>query len=180
MYGKYVHQYAFDYLEQFWNNYNHLSKFAMIMLNEGHEGTGEVIGLVDDDVHNLLSEGYKQGKFDNTALIFLSDHGLHMGAFYMLRTYSGRIENSLPLLDIVLPSWFLQQYPEVDKNLMENQQKLVIGPDIFESLEHLIQYPQKSKPVFSGLSFLEELPDRDCNQAKISNSFCKCEINGNS
>jgi hypothetical protein len=83
MRGKYVHSYVFDYLQQFWDNYAGMPRFALAMFNEGHEGTGEVIGLVDDDLHEFLSSEYESGGFDNTAVFFLSDHGLHMGPFYM-------------------------------------------------------------------------------------------------
>lgn len=84
MHGKYVHSYVFDYMESFWKNYAGLPRFGLAMFNEGHEGTGDVIGLVDDDLHEFLSAGYKSGSFDNTAVVLLSDHGLHMGVFYML------------------------------------------------------------------------------------------------
>jgi hypothetical protein len=84
MYGKYVHSYVFDYMQQFWNNYAGIPRFGLAMFNEGHEGTGDVIGIVDDDLHEFLSEGYSSGSFDNTAVFLLADHGLHMGVFYML------------------------------------------------------------------------------------------------
>ena len=175
MHGKYVHSYAFDYLEQFWKNYDSQSKFSLVMLNEGHESTGEVIGLVDDDLYLMLNRQYKDNLLDNTAIIFLSDHGLHMGVYYMLNTYSGRLENKLPLLDIVLPTKFLKEYPEVEQNLKLNEQKLVTGPDIYETLEHLMQYPKKSIKVYNGESLLTNIPSRDCDSAKINHEFCACK-----
>jgi hypothetical protein len=61
MSGRYVHSYALDYLAQFWNNYAGYPRFSVTMFNEGHEGTGEVIATMDDDLSDFLGQGFKTG-----------------------------------------------------------------------------------------------------------------------
>lgn len=41
-------------------------KFAVASLNEGHEGTADVIGLVDDDLFNFMLKMRNNGDFNNT------------------------------------------------------------------------------------------------------------------
>lgn len=50
---------------------------------EGHEGTGEVIRLLDNDLAGFLENYLIKGKLDNTVVILTSDHGSHMGPYYM-------------------------------------------------------------------------------------------------
>ncbi len=64
MAGRYVHQYVMDYLKQFWKNYDGLPRFVVTFFNEGHESTGEVIGLLDDDIHSFFAENFKNGVRD--------------------------------------------------------------------------------------------------------------------
>ena len=176
MRGKYVHSYVFDYLQQFWDNYAGLPRFALAMFNEGHEGTGDVIGLVDDDLHEFLSGEYESGGFDNTAVFFLADHGLHMGPFYMFNAYSAKLENHLPLFNAVFPRKFLDENPRVETALQYNKDQMFTGIDIFETLSHIMDFPTKPEPVSEGTSLLEPLIRGDtCEDAHIPEEFCVCK-----
>ena len=44
-----------EYFHQFWKTYSDVPKFAITAFTEGHEGTSEVIGLLDPDIADLLS-----------------------------------------------------------------------------------------------------------------------------
>ena len=59
-------------------------QFIVGAFNEGHEGTGEVIGLVDDDLVEFLGEI----NYNNTAVFIVSDHGLHMNIMFAFREQS--------------------------------------------------------------------------------------------
>lgn len=40
----------------YWKNYKDVHKFGIAGFTEGHEGTSEVIGLLDPDIARLLTE----------------------------------------------------------------------------------------------------------------------------
>jgi len=184
--GDYVHKYAFDYLEQFIEQYPNLPKFMIAAFNEGHEGTGEVIGLVDEDLVKFL----EVVDYNNTALFILSDHGLHMSPFYAFHEPSAIKENALGLLTGFFPNWFLHKHPQLAKNIRTNQQSLVTPFEIHETLQHLINFP--TKPILSSsryshvenntgifqpthYSLFDEIPfSRTCPQAGIPDYFCIC------
>lgn len=52
--------------------------------NEGHEGTGEVIGLVDEDLVEFMEEI----DYENSIVFIVSDHGLHMNIMFAFREQS--------------------------------------------------------------------------------------------
>ena len=58
--------------------------------------------------HLKVTFWYFAGTFDNTLLIFGSDHGLPYGDFR--RTPQGRLEHKLPLQLLVFPKWFKQEH----------------------------------------------------------------------
>jgi len=170
--GKYVHKYSFDYLSQFIFQYPSHPKFVVAAFNEGHEGTGEVVGLLDDDLENFLS----LVDFNNTAVFLVSDHGLHMNIMFAFREESVVKENALGLLSAIFPTWFLQKYPQVRNNLKHNQQALVTPYEIFETLHSFAKFPNPNIPRAShSLSLFDEIPyNRTCEEAWIPNHFCIC------
>src|SRR5690242_7435557 len=97
---KYVHEYSFDYISQFWKSYRDFPKFALAMFIEGHEGTSELLSVMDDDIRNFLEnfDGY-----NDTAIFLLADHGLHMG-FYWLLTIEGKVEHMTPISFAMVPN----------------------------------------------------------------------------
>lgn len=75
---------------------------------EGHEGTGEVITLLDDPLEDFLSF-VVENNYDEDSIIFIgSDHGLHMSGIAYLLDFSIREK------DIALPGMFLL----IDKSLL--------------------------------------------------------------
>jgi len=170
--GQYVHKYVFDYMSQFNRQYIGVPKFIVGAFNEGHEGTGEVIGLVDDDLVEFLAEV----DFNNTAVFIVSDHGLHMNIMFAFKEPSVLKENALGLLTTILPTWFLEKHPDINTNLKHNQQALVTPYEIFETLQHFIHFPNKTTPREPhSLSLFDPIPyNRTCAGASIPPGFCIC------
>jgi len=170
--GKYVHTYVFNYLQQFLYNYHDVPKFAFAAFNEGHEGTGDVIGLVDDDLVEFL----EILDYNNTALFLVSDHGLHMHPLFAFGAQSTVQENAFALLITAFPNWFLEKYPDVKDNLEHNQQALLTPFEIYESLQRLTNFKVKQKPREScSTSIFDNIPySRNCEDAAIPSKFCKC------
>lgn len=176
--GKYVHTYAFDWMEKFHNTYKDQPKFIVADFNEGHESTGDVIAVVDDDLVAFL----RKIDFNNTMLFLLSDHGLHMGLWFMLGTYAAISENRLALLNVLIPNGFLGRYPQVRNELENSAQTLVTPLDLFETFKHIVRFPDdpieppRKKNVRSLFSHIPE--NRNCSDANIEEYVCICKGQG--
>ncbi|KAG0278358.1 hypothetical protein BGZ95_004183, partial [Linnemannia exigua] len=92
LHGSNVHTYALDYMNQFRKAYPDQPWFQMGSLIEGHEGTGEVLLTLDDDLSKFLKGMEEDGSLENTIVFMMADHGLHMGINFMF-TPNGRIEH---------------------------------------------------------------------------------------
>jgi membrane-anchored protein YejM (alkaline phosphatase superfamily) len=94
-----------EYGKQFLNEYKDNRKFLLLEFMDNHEGTGELINYLDSNVANFLEEGHKSGVMNNTAVVVMSDHGLHMHGVYRILDFEiVKLEISLPMLFIKLPT----------------------------------------------------------------------------
>lgn len=72
-----------------------------------------------------------RGLLNNTVLLVVSDHGLRWGSFR--ETFQGHLEERLPMLWFVFPSWFENAYREAMKNLRRNALTLTTPFDLYET-----------------------------------------------
>lgn len=100
--GKHVHKRIFEYIDEFWINYKDYGKVVNVPLQEGHEGSGEVILTVDSDFANLLKDWERKGRLNDTVIVITSDHGSHMGPYFMF-SEMGKFEQKLPMLFMIYP-----------------------------------------------------------------------------
>ncbi|OMJ87057.1 hypothetical protein SteCoe_11298 [Stentor coeruleus] len=134
--GKHVHSYIFEYIKEMWKNYTPYGKIVHVSFQEGHEGTGEVLRTLSPSMQEFFSLMENQNELENTVVILTSDHGSHMGPYFMSGEM-GKFEQKLPLLIMMYPKWFIDKYPEFRKNLQENEQRLVSHYDTYWTLRHL-------------------------------------------
>lgn len=179
--GKPVHRYSLSYLKSFWDNYADVPKFGLAWFTEGHEGTGEVVGLLDKDFEQYLRTHVD---YHNTIVVLLSDHGLHMGVFYAFGAHQTMLEHRLPLLNVIVPNAYLRARPGAHDALQHNQQALVGAYDVFESLLGILgedvelrrarsgRYPKEPKDLFTH----HVAYNRTCRSAGISPRVCSCTI----
>ncbi|KAF9433724.1 hypothetical protein BGZ76_009057, partial [Entomortierella beljakovae] len=92
LHGDNVHNHAFEYMNQFRQAYPDRPWFQMGSFIEGHEGTGDVLLTLDNDFSNFFKGMEKDGTLENTIIIMMADHGLHMGINFMFSP-NGRIEH---------------------------------------------------------------------------------------
>jgi len=109
--------------------------------------------------------------------IIAADHGMHYGSFSDTKT--GWVEHKLPVLFFIIPTWFLEAHPEVEKYLLLNEQKLFTPFDLHYTIKHFLSYPEKpSKREESEFAYSlieEEIPDdRTCDDAGIEDNICVC------
>jgi hypothetical protein len=203
--GEHVHSYLFEYLREFSAAYTDVPTFAFTAFTEAHEPTGEVVGLLDADLHAYLAELernealQRRGELDvdvpslrNTAVLLVADHGLHLGLMSGLGVELVKYENMYALFDLVLPAWFLEQQPQLRRTLRANEQALVTPCDVFETLRSLIRLGgdarlaraqriglEKRNDAFAYSVLDERVPaTRTCLDAMIPPRLCRCVRTG--
>ena len=180
----YVHQHVLDQAERHWTEYKDVNKFSLVYLLEAHEGTSNVIRLIESDLVRFL----KKIDMENTAVIIMGDHGLHMG-FAFIYTMQGDLEVRTPAFLAVIPKRITAAHPEQFANLQANQYAVTSMWDVYKTLidlkslslnEALLSDEDK---IGSSLeecrrrssSLFDPLPvNRTCEQACVSRFMCVC------
>jgi len=133
---------------------------------------------MDDDLaafFNSLSEE----TLNRTAIFVMSDHGLHIGINYLF-SYQGLVEHKLPLLFSLIPNRFLNKYPELRMNLEDNEQKLISGFNIYETLRDLLEfdpYVEPNERISGGVDISDYLKIVEARQSNDSTVEVKDENN---
>ncbi|KAF9101415.1 hypothetical protein BGX27_011491 [Mortierella sp. AM989] len=187
MHGTNVHNHAFEYMNQFRRAYPDKPWFQMGSFIEGHDGTGEVLLTIDNDLSKFFKGMEEDGTLENTIIFIMADHGLHMGINFMFSP-NGRIEHMNPYLSVIMPPLVTKRYPSLSRGLMHNQQSLVTGFEIHATLKLLASgklfndvegnnNDMKGDGWRKGTLFDETLDiSRTCEQAKIPEEYCSCRV----
>ncbi|KAJ2659116.1 hypothetical protein IWW48_003648, partial [Coemansia sp. RSA 1200] len=183
LYGRHVHEYGFDYIDQLREelrsglDMNRTERPYMLMLNlmEGHEGTGEVLGTLDSRLSTFLSDMRDSGELEDTALFLLSDHGLHMGLNFAFLN-SGQIEHKNPFFAMVLPQWLRTDLGDTaEQGLLANEQRLTTPFETHYTLKTLANWPVYDPNDFEKSLFAPVKAGRTCADANIGSNFCMCK-----
>jgi hypothetical protein len=177
LYDRFVHRHTLNYLSKAQKLYREKAPqvpwFMTAAFIEGHEGTGEVLSTLDDDLSSFLLSLANDGVLEDTAVLLLADHGLHMGFNYVYTT-NGLIEHANPALFMLLPDRFTSSSPEIAENLKHNEQALISANHIYHSMRHIMGIPDQNTP--SKSLFQTKLPySADCAQAGIGAEYCQCK-----
>ncbi|EEB11929.1 conserved hypothetical protein [Pediculus humanus corporis] len=120
---------------------------------------------------------------NNSMVILMSDHGLRWGS--IRETFSGRLEEHMPLLLIFLPDWFKKKYKTAVKYMRENAYKLTTHFDLHETMKDLLNLNNFKEENLNdrilktrkdrGISLFLPIPEnRTCETAGIGVSWCTC------
>ncbi|KAK3825146.1 MAG: hypothetical protein J3Q66DRAFT_327056 [Benniella sp.] len=185
LHGTNVHNHALEYMNQFRRAYPDQPWFQMGSFIEGHEGTGEVLLTMDNDLAKFMKGMEEDGTLENTIIFMMADHGLHMGINFMF-TPNGRIEHMNPYLSVFLPPLVTKNFPSLTQGLKHNQQSLVTGYEIHATLKMLASgvMPENGDKDDvdggawrRGTLFDEKLnPSRTCEEAQIPEEYCRCRV----
>ena len=137
LYGKKNIDYQYEYGLKFWRLYKDNRKFLMIVNNDGHEGSLEVIKYDDDIVFNFLNILYKDNLLNSTTILLLSDHGCSLPSIFYFNDFF-QIEKHLPMLFILTSDKENLSYYEQYNNIYENQQHFITAYDIYNTLCYLM------------------------------------------
>lgn len=151
-------------------------------LNYGHFGDEFLISTLD-----WLNQ---RGDFNKTVLILMSDHGIRWGE---IRDHlQGQLEERLPFLYFVLPTWFKVKYLRAYQNLLKNQNRLTTPYDIYYTLKDLLDPSSletntlmrrelilknlisQEKPPRGISQFLPIPASRNCEMASVPDHYCTC------
>ena len=172
LYGKDVHEYVIDYGKIFWETYKDNRKFLRLGFIEPHEASGEVPKYIDDYLFKFLNYLMNNNLLYKTAVILISDHGLHMGAIYKaMKSDDYRIEQVLPILTLLL-----HDYKGDDYYLTENQDYIISAYDLYNTLIYLSTGDMIKYGVLPGNIFGFINPKgRNCRTVGINLNVCKCK-----
>ncbi|KAJ2781585.1 hypothetical protein GGI15_003183 [Coemansia interrupta] len=180
LYGRHVHEYGFDYIDQLRHELRSADAskrrpyLLMLNLMEGHEGTGEVLRTLDDRLSQFLADFRDSGEAEDTALFLLSDHGLHMG-LNMAFLNSGKIEHKNPFFSMVLPAWLHEQLgDEGRQGLRLNEQRLTTAFETHYTLRTLASWPAHDQEDYARSLFTAVPAGRTCEEAGIGSNVCRC------
>ena len=114
--GRYVHEYSIDYARDFINAYDQPQSppwFLMLSFVEAHEGSLAVLALLDAALAEFL-EWVLTALSTPPVIVFVSDHGSHMGPFTEF-TRGGSVEHKLPALVTLVPEPWIAHWDVVHK-----------------------------------------------------------------
>ena len=114
LYDKMIVSYQLEYGNQFWRKYKNNRKFLLIVNNDGHEGTLEILKYDDEYLLKFLTKLFKDNLLKETVVMILSDHGCTMPSIYHF--------NDAFNFDISLPMLYILSYD--NKNLTYNKQNI--------------------------------------------------------
>jgi hypothetical protein len=149
----------------------------------------------DAQLTDLIRTFEKNGYFNNTLLVFMSDHGSRLTQ-YGFYTEPGRQERSMPFLSIRLPK-HLKSRDFYLKALNNNKYNLVTMFDLYKTLKHFFyinKYGLNDKLLINnkecrfnfsislnnqrsmrGISLFENIDsNRSCKDALVPSSYCLC------
>ncbi|KAI9506047.1 hypothetical protein BX070DRAFT_243548 [Coemansia spiralis] len=194
LYGRYVHDWAFDYLYQLRDELrsqlsnrqvDNVARPYMItaVFLEGHEGTGEVLRTVDDALSAFLKDIRDSGELEDTVFILSADHGLHMGLNFAF-LQNGRIEHQNPFFAMSVPEplyQFAEKYQELHGNekvspFAANEQRLTTPFETYHTFRALADWPKIDVQNWNQSLLAAQKARRTCEEAGIGTSFCMCSI----
>ncbi|KAH8418064.1 hypothetical protein KR222_011402, partial [Zaprionus bogoriensis] len=172
-------EYVYDSALQFTEVYRNQSTFGMFWTNSFSHNNFALPSSMDSRILEYMQALNQSGTFDNSIILFFSDHGMRFGNLRKLN--SGFLEERMPILYIWVPTWLRNKYPEFEHGLQLNRNRLTSPYDIYATLMHILELetPLEKLPKPEGCPschsvFFEVSESRDCRDAGIGEHWCTC------
>jgi len=150
--------------------------FSIVFSSETSHDDYNLVQVLDEHWERTFREQLHRGYFNNT-LIIMGDQGRRFGA--VRQTQSGKTDEKLPFLAVVVLPSFRARYPDAYRNLQINTRRLVTPFDLHTTLKHVINFttPGRGDVMQRGISLMNEIPaERTCAHAWIKPHFCSCLV----
>lgn len=166
----------FEYAVDFANTFLGYPYFGFFWTNSVSHNDVNGISSLDMDLYNMFVKLDKQGSFNDTMIIFLSDHGMRWGD--IRNTFIGWYEERLPFIYLRIPEWF-KQNNDVSQALKINENRLTSPYDVYETLRDIITRAGGKANISTGCPTCQSLfqpvaIDRGCAEAGVSPHWCTC------
>ncbi|GFS00643.1 hypothetical protein ElyMa_002819400 [Elysia marginata] len=172
-----ISEFQLNYLLDFLNTFHDKPVFAVSFFDAITHYETASAGVIDEHLFNFYKSLNRKGHLNKSLVILLSDHGPRWGK--VRQGPNGRVESRNPLLFLTFPSWFLQKYKTVEENLRANTRVLTSYLDAHQMLLDLLYFQSAQRAPIQrspkGLSMLEKLPQRTCDEAYIPEHQCFCK-----
>ncbi|CAH0726077.1 unnamed protein product, partial [Brenthis ino] len=182
--SKYFYKILLDYIENLTLTLKSSKLFGFFWeVTMSHDYLNYPMAM-DDDYETLLKRLDYHRYLDETILIILSDHGIRWGEIRF--TKQGRLEERLPLMHILLPNSFRDNFSLAYENMKLNSHRLTTPFDVYATLVDLvnvdvlknenIKLRSRAHYAFDrGISLFLPVPsNRTCETAEIDDHWCTC------
>ncbi|KAI5632602.1 hypothetical protein NE865_14705 [Phthorimaea operculella] len=182
--NKYFYQVLLDYVESLTSTLKSSKLFGFFWeVTMSHDYLNYPM-VMDDSYEKFLKNLDSSGYLEDTILIFMSDHGIRWGEIRY--TKQGRLEERLPLVNILVPPSFRVNYSLAYDNLRLNSKRLTTPFDVHATLVDLVSMEsiknknirlRSTKPYGHDRSISLFLPvpsNRTCKMADIDDHWCTC------
>ena len=164
-----------DYLVSYTRTFLDKPHFALTYGGPSHNEINTPTWL--DDINlRAIEELEKQGSLNNTIFVMFSDHGIRYGASRL--NIGAAVEERLPFMVIVTPTWFRVKYPDLQHSLEENAFRLTTPFDIHATMMDVISMAEGGERTLytdRGQSLFHTVPlDRTCSDASVGLHWCAC------
>ncbi|XP_028966419.1 uncharacterized protein LOC100906835, partial [Galendromus occidentalis] len=154
--------------------------FAYVWLSDIPHDKMNAVGNMDSILTRHIKTLARDGVLNNTALVFLSDHGIR---FDTIRTTTiGKYEDRMPFAFVAMPRRFCESHPKECGRLESNALRLTTHYDVHAALRDLIQIEgpvpgRRAIKTNRGVSLFSEIPfNRTCSDASIDPMWCTCAV----
>uniref|UniRef100_A0A1I7X7D0 Sulfatase domain-containing protein n=1 Tax=Heterorhabditis bacteriophora TaxID=37862 RepID=A0A1I7X7D0_HETBA len=120
--GRQIQRQFVDLWRRFAVRYKDICHFGFTFVTTLSHEVGFLLELLDEHISSSLENLLTVGALDNTVSVVMGDHGNRIGLAQY--SYTGRIEERMPLMAIRFPPWFRSKYREEYNNFRENRWKL--------------------------------------------------------
>lgn len=165
-----------NYLYDFADTYKNDPYFAFTFITRLSHDDVNSAGAADKPYYNFFKRLHENNLLRNTVIFFFSDHGMRFGK--IRETYIGKLEERLPFMFVIVPTWLHKKYPDIRNTINVNQNRLSTPFDVYETLKDILYFDAKRKVADEhsrGVSWLREIPiSRSCDKAGILPHWCTC------
>lgn len=158
--------------------------FALFWMNSFSHNSVNSPSAMDERLFHFWRDLLRSGALRNTMVLFLSDHGMRFGK--IRETEVGWLEERLPFINVWLPEAFRQRYPDLERGMRLNQDRLTTPWDVHITLRDVLRAPwarpqdppQDSRgcaacPGCSSL-FRPVAAERSCTDVAVEQHWCTC------
>ncbi|CAG9818667.1 unnamed protein product [Phaedon cochleariae] len=153
--------------------------FGLFWMNSFSHENVNLPGAMDEPVLRFLSDPGTLYAWNDTILVFFSDHGFRFGD--IRHTHSGWLEERLPFIYFGFPSTFIESFPERYEIFLQNSNRLTTPYDVFNTFQEILKIGNESHVAVRSegcpkcQSLFKKVPEnRTCEDASIEQHWCTC------